>query len=92
MVLNLFGDLRGFGRCAITNQSHAWTSTVGYAYASGRGVIFSSFAAEALSQMDQEEAYALVQDAFERIQDGRAGSQAWDEQGLQLRFPLQRSY
>lgn len=85
VVENLIGDLSGFGRCRITGLSFFWAPYKALKYSSNRGVLFSNYAVDVLLKMeDQDEAYRIAQEAFDRLQESsRVG-----DTGNKLHYPL----
>lgn len=84
LLKNTIGQFRGSGRCAITGLVFSWTPMTTLLYSSSEGVIFSTYAIEALMKMDKNEAYAIAQQAFDRLQE-----KSWSLKGKKLLYPLQ---
>ncbi|KKR43206.1 MAG: hypothetical protein UT79_C0008G0002 [Candidatus Moranbacteria bacterium GW2011_GWC2_40_12] len=84
---NLVGDFLGYGRCNITGMTLYRTPIDGLMYTPTRGVLFNSYAIEALLKMrNQEEAYRIAQKAFDQLQES-----GWSgDTGHKLYYPLRR--
>jgi hypothetical protein len=85
LIGNAIGDFRGNLRCQVTGLSFYWTpvTPLRYENAPDGGANFSSYAVEALLQMDEEKGYQIAQHGFGELQN-----KYWSKKGNRLIRPL----